>query len=97
MPDYRHRRLLRMRHHRPHRRRANPRNELSPLHLRPPEICRQAYSHPGCNRNPIWFQNNCVDDNKHVQVGKEDYFVGADGLLMPVRKGQALPDLRHFK
>ena len=22
---------------------------------------------------------------KHVQVGKEDYFVGADGLLMPVR------------
>jgi hypothetical protein len=49
------------------------------------------------NRNPIWFQNNCVDDNKHVQVGKEDYFVGADGLLMPVRKGQAPPDLRHFK
>jgi hypothetical protein len=50
------------------------------------------------NRNPIWFQNNCVDDNKHLQVGKEDYFVGADGLLMPVRKGQAPPpDLRHFK
>jgi len=48
-------------------------------------------------RNPIWFQNNCVDDNKHVQVGKEDYFVGADGLLMPVRKGQARPDLRHFE
>src|SRR5580692_11606003 len=34
-------------------------------------------------------QNNCVDDNKHVQIGKEDYFLGADGLLMPVRKGQA--------
>jgi hypothetical protein len=48
-------------------------------------------------RNPIWFQNNCVDDNKHVQVGKEDYFIGADGLLMPVRKGQARPDLRHFE
>jgi hypothetical protein len=48
-------------------------------------------------RNPIWFQNNCVDDNKHVQVGKEDYFVGADGLLMPVRKAQARPDLRHFE
>jgi hypothetical protein len=48
-------------------------------------------------RNPIWFQNNCVDDNQHVQVGKEDYLVGADGLLMPVRKGQAPPDLRHFK
>jgi hypothetical protein len=47
--------------------------------------------------NPIWFQNECVDDNQHVQVGPEDYVVGADGLLMPVRKGQAPPDLRHFK
>ncbi len=47
--------------------------------------------------NPIWFQNECVDDNQHVQVGPEDYLVGADGLLMPVRKGQAPPDLRHFK
>ena len=49
------------------------------------------------NRKPIWFQNNCVDDNQHVQVGKEDYFIGADGLLMPVRKGQPRPDLRHFE
>jgi hypothetical protein len=48
------------------------------------------------NRNPIWFQNNCEDD-QHVKVGKEDYVVGADGLLMPVRKGQARPDLRHFE
>jgi hypothetical protein len=48
-------------------------------------------------RDPIWFQNNCVDDNKHVQIGKEDYFLGADDLLMPVRKGQARPDLRHFE
>jgi hypothetical protein len=47
--------------------------------------------------NPIWFQNECVDENQHVQVGPEDYLVGADGLLMPVRKGQAPPDLRHFK
>jgi hypothetical protein len=48
-------------------------------------------------RSPIWFQNNCVEDNQHVQVGKEDYLIGADGLLMPVRKGQARPDLRHFQ
>jgi hypothetical protein len=48
-------------------------------------------------RNPIWFQNNCVEDNQHVQIGKEDYLIGADGLLMPVRKGQARPDLRHFQ
>jgi hypothetical protein len=25
----------------------SPRYELSPSHIRPPEICRQAYSHPG--------------------------------------------------
>jgi hypothetical protein len=49
------------------------------------------------NRNPIWYQENCVDDNKHVQVGKEDYLLSADGLLMPVRKGQAPPDLKYFK
>jgi hypothetical protein len=24
-------------------------------------------------RNPVWFQNNCVDNNQHVQVGKEDF------------------------
>jgi hypothetical protein len=47
--------------------------------------------------NPIWFQDECVDENQHVQIGPEDYMVGADGLLMPVRKGQAPPDLRHFK
>lgn len=47
--------------------------------------------------NVIWFQNNCEEDNQHVTVGKEDYLVGADGLLMPVRKGQAKPDLRHFQ
>ena len=46
--------------------------------------------------NVIWFQNNCEEDNQHVRVGKEDYMVGADGLLMPVRKGQPRPDLRHF-
>jgi len=47
--------------------------------------------------NPIWFQNNCEEDNQHVHVGTEDYFIGADGLLMPVRKGQAKPDLKHFE
>jgi hypothetical protein len=49
------------------------------------------------NRKPIWFQNNCVDNNQHVQIGKEDYLLDPDGLLMPVRKGQARPDLRYFE
>jgi hypothetical protein len=33
----------------------------------------------------------------HVVVGKEEYFLSADGLLMPARKDQAPPDLRYFK
>jgi len=47
-------------------------------------------------RNIIWFEDNCTENNRHVVVGDEDYFLGADGLLMPTRKGQAPPDLRHF-
>jgi len=47
--------------------------------------------------NVIWFQNNCEEDNQHFRVGKDDYFIGADGLMWPVKKGQARPDLRHFE
>ena len=34
--------------------------------------------------------------NQHVVIGHEDYLMSADGLLMPVRKGQKPPDLRYF-
>jgi hypothetical protein len=39
----------------------------------------------------------CAENNAHVSVGKEDYYVSSDGYLMPVRKGQPPPDLRYFK
>jgi hypothetical protein len=45
----------------------------------------------------LWYEDNCTEDNHHVIVGKEDYFVGGDGYLMPSRKGQPPPDLRYFK
>jgi hypothetical protein len=48
-------------------------------------------------RNPIWFQNNCSEDNHHVTIGKEDYYLSADGLLMPAKKDQAPPDLKYFR
>jgi hypothetical protein len=35
--------------------------------------------------------------NMHVGIGKENYFLSADGLLMPSKKDQAPPDLRYFK
>jgi hypothetical protein len=49
-------------------------------------------------KGPIWWREDvCTENNVHVAVGKEEYFLSADGLLMPARKGQAPPDLRYFK
>jgi hypothetical protein len=48
------------------------------------------------NPRPAWREWICGENNNHIVVGKEDYFVSADGLLMPVRKGQAPPDLKYF-
>jgi hypothetical protein len=48
-------------------------------------------------RNPIWYENNCMEDNHHVEIGAQSYFLGADGMLMPAKKDQLPPDLRYFK
>ena len=37
------------------------------------------------------------DYNAQVNVGKENYFLSADGLLMPTKKDQPPPDLKYFK
>ena len=46
--------------------------------------------------DPIWMFVDCSEDNHHVWVGKDDYFVSADGYLMPTKKNQPPPDLRYF-
>jgi hypothetical protein len=46
--------------------------------------------------NPIWNEYDCNENNNHVVIGKENYFLSADGYLMPGRKGQQPPDLRYF-
>ena len=48
-------------------------------------------------KEPIWRETICAEFNQHVKIGDEDYFLGADGLLMPVKKGQSPPDLKYFK
>lgn len=48
-------------------------------------------------RNASWLENDCSEDNHHVAIGKENYFLSADGYLMPAKKGQAPPDLRYFR
>ncbi len=45
---------------------------------------------------PNWTEEYC-EDNNHVSIGKEDYMLSADGLLMPAKKDQPPPDLRYFK
>jgi hypothetical protein len=46
---------------------------------------------------PQWLEEVCAENNPHVRIQNDNYFVGADGLLMPAKKGQKPPDLRYFK
>jgi len=47
-------------------------------------------------KQPIWREVICAENNNHVEIAKENYFLSADGHLMPTRKGQPPPDLRYF-
>jgi hypothetical protein len=49
------------------------------------------------SRKPIWNEYTCQEDNRYVQIGSETYAVSGDGYLMPLKKGQAPPDLKYFK
>ena len=46
--------------------------------------------------NDKWYEDNCAENNNHIIIGKENYFLSADGMLMPAKKDQAPPDLRYF-
>src|ERR1019366_6472684 len=47
-------------------------------------------------RQPFWSEYVCEEDNQQVIVGKENYFVSADGYLMPAKKNQPPPELKGF-
>jgi len=48
-------------------------------------------------KNVEWHEDLCTENNNHVMIGKEIYFMSADGYLMPAKKDQPPPDLRYFK
>jgi hypothetical protein len=48
------------------------------------------------NRDSEWREYVCAASNQHIVIDHEDYLMSADGLLMPVRKGERPPDLRYF-
>jgi len=46
---------------------------------------------------PSWARTPCIAGTHQIVIGKENYFLSGDGLLMPAKKDQAPPDLRYFK
>jgi hypothetical protein len=49
------------------------------------------------NPHPEWRESSCVEGNSQIVIGKDNYLLRADGVLMPAKKDQAPPDLRYFK
>ena len=53
------------------------------------------------HRNPTPYPNfsrvSCMENTHQMVIGKENYFLSGDGLLMPAKKDQPPPDLRYFK
>ena len=43
-----------------------------------------------------WPETWCQEGNANIVIGKENYFLRADGILMPAKKNQAPPDLRYI-
>jgi hypothetical protein len=71
------------------------RNEITAIDnalTRPWTVIRTYYR----DRKASAYEHICVEDNHHVIIGKESYFLSPDGLLMPTRKNQPAPDLRYF-
>jgi hypothetical protein len=47
-------------------------------------------------QKPVWIEHICAEDNRHVEIGTENYFINFDGSLMPTRKDQPAPKMKGF-
>jgi hypothetical protein len=61
---------------------------------RPWTVIKQYSRRP--QARPLWRETECVENNAHIRIGKQDYMLSGDGLLMPAKKDQSPPDLRYF-
>jgi hypothetical protein len=52
--------------------------------------------HREAARQPVWRESVCAENNSHVQIGAQHYYLSASGELMPAKKDQAPPDLKFF-
>jgi hypothetical protein len=48
------------------------------------------------DKQPVWREAVCAENNPHVVIADEPYMLSADGFLMPAKKDQAPPDLKYF-
>jgi len=48
------------------------------------------------DRNLVRLEYDCSENNHHVLIGGQDYFLSGDDMLMPSKRGQVPPDLRYF-
>jgi hypothetical protein len=48
-------------------------------------------------RDAVWNEFVCSEDNHQVQLGNEVYLISDQGFLTPTRPGQPAPDLKYFK
>src|SRR6266852_7653602 len=62
---------------------------------RPWTVDKKYVHNPNLRAN--WPEYYLSENNAQIVIGKENYFLSGDGLLMPTKKGQAPPDLRYFK
>jgi hypothetical protein len=83
-----------------YRDKANPNflvNEITTIDnalTRPWTVVKRYQHNPDLTE--AYRESICAENNNHLKIGGDDYMLSADGLLMPVRKGQSPPDLRHF-
>jgi hypothetical protein len=63
-----------------------------------PDTAPESYLTYVRNADPLaqWFESICIEYNAQVFIGKENYFLSAEGFLMPAKKWQKPPDLRYF-
>jgi len=51
----------------------------------------------GSTEQPVWPEAACAEGNVHIEIAGQNYFLSADGFLMPARKDQPPPDLKYFE
>jgi hypothetical protein len=62
---------------------------------RPWTVDKKYVHNPDLRAN--WPEYYLAEGNAQIMIGKENYFLSWDGLLMPAKKNQAPPDLRYFQ